>query len=340
MIVFLCAAEALFFAFGFISMHNGNKYLLYDLERLRSGIKANLEGERNGSITGWPQAGQFPLRSHPSIELPVCGSAWGGSFTYSDDVSDAEAWPHVLSVALGCQVDNRGVDGFGVDQTLLHYKEHTGDERFVILGLVEPMITVNQVSSWTFVSLGLDKQPRANKPFFTLNADRLQLILRPTADPTAIEQHYAKDEASKDWSVFEFPYSWSVSRAIYRKFTRVPFSNVSPASPSAAPQRQLAALLIAEMARLARDRNQRFVLLVIPRPEDVLNPHLLFRNVLDSLPAPIPELCTIDPADELRTIALKTPSGVMTKSGHYSAAGNAAIATAAARGLRACGLAS
>lgn len=342
LIAFLCAVEAIFFAFGIISMHNGNKYFLYDLGRLRSDIRANLEAEQKGSITGWPQAGQFPIRSHPSLEVPVCGSAWGGSFTYSDDVSDAEAWPHVLSVALGCQVDNRGVDGFGLDQSLLHYKEHAGNERLVILALVEPMITVDQISSLTFISLGPDKQPRANltKPFFTLDGDRLQLTPRPAADPLAIEQHYARDESSKDWNAFEFPYFWSVSRAIYRKFTRPLFGDAGPGSPAYAPQRRLAAVLIAEMARLVRDRDQRFALLIIPRPEDVLDPHRLFRNILESAPNPIPELCTIDPADELRSIALKTPNDLMTKSGHYSAAGNAAIAAATARGLRACGLAS
>ncbi|MCK1693743.1 hypothetical protein [Bradyrhizobium sp. 144] len=343
LIAFLCAVESLFFAFGIISMHNGNKYLLYDLGRFRSEIRANLEAERKGSITGWPQAGQFPIRSHPAIGIvPVCGSAWGGSFTYSDDVSDAEAWPHALSVALGCQVDNRGVDGFGLDQTLIHYKEHAGNERLVILALVEPMITVNQISSWTFTSLGPDKQPRPNltKPFFMLDGDRPQLTPRPAADPLAIEQHYARDESSKDWNAFEFPYSWSISRAVYRKFTRPLFGDFGPGSPAYAPQRRLAAILISEIARLARERNQPFVLLIVPRPEDVLDPHLLFQNILDNVPAPIPELCTIDPIDELRSVALTTPNNLVTKSGHYSAAGNAAIAAAAARGLRACGLAS
>ncbi|TFV69427.1 hypothetical protein E4K64_33385 [Bradyrhizobium frederickii] len=339
LIAFLCAVEAVFFTFGVISMHKGNKYLLYDLERLRSEIKANLEGERNGSITGWPTAGEFPIRPHPSLDLSVCGSAWGGSFTYSDDVSDAEAWPHLLSVALRCQVDNRGVDGFGLDQTLLHYKEHVGKERFVIVGLVEPMITVDQISSWTFISLGPDKQPRANvtKPFFSFDGDRPQLIPRPPADLAAIERHYAKDPSSKDWNVFEFPHSLSVSRAIYRKFTRPLFSDSGPGTPT---QRRHTALLIAEMARLAQDRGQNFVLLIIPRPEDVLDPHPWFRDILGGVPNPISGLCSIDPTDELRTLALNQPNEVMTKSGHYSAAGNKAIAAAAARGLRACGLAS
>lgn len=342
LIAFLCAVEALFFAFGIISMRSGNKYLLYDLGRLRAEIRANLEREIQGSVTGWPEVGQFPLRSHPPLEIPVCGSAWGGSFTYSDDVSDAEAWPHVLSIALGCRVDNRGVDGFGLDQTLLHYKEHARNERFAMLALVEPMITVDHISSWTFVELSHDKQPRANvtKPFFTLDGDRLQLTPRPPAEVTAIEQHYAKDEPSKDWNALEFPYSWNVSRAIYRKFTRPLFGDFGPGSPVYAPQRLLAARLIAEMAQLARDRHQRFVLLIIPRPEDVLDPHLLFQNILSNAPSSIPELCIVDPTDELRSVALKTPNDLMTKSGHYTAAGNSAIAAAATRGLRACGLAS
>lgn len=344
LVFFLVAVEGLFFAFGLASMHWGNPYRLYDRARLLAEIERNLEAERAGSMTGWPNEGEHPIRPHPHIDTPRCGSAWGGSFTYADDVLDAEAWPHLLSLKLGCQVDNRGTDGFGLDQTLLQFRQHDGSEPFVILGLAEPMITVDALASWTFISLSKDKQPRAalTKPFFTRDQDRLQLTPRPAPDVGAIEQHYAKDRSAQDWTAFRFPFTLHVVRAIYRKFRQPAFNDLSPVDdePGMLELRRLAARLIFGMAQTARDRNQRFVLLFIPRPEDALAPHLTFRNVLDNLRTPIAGLCVIDPAEELKSLALTDPHGVMTASGHFSASGNAALANATLRGLKTCGLAS
>jgi hypothetical protein len=217
--LFLAAIEGIFFVFGAVSMYRGNPYRLYDQARLLAAIDSNLPTERAGSATGWPHQGLFPVRAHPSGDQAQCGTAWGGSFTYADDVADAEAWPHLLSTALGCGVENHGIDGFAVDQTLLHFRQYKAKDHFVILGLAEPMIVADGIASWTFVMLNDDKSPKASvtKPFFTLNDhDQLRLTPRPGPTVDAVNDHIRGDLPARNWTEFKFPFSVRVATAIYR----------------------------------------------------------------------------------------------------------------------------
>jgi hypothetical protein len=48
---------------------------------------------------------------------------YGDSFTWSDGVDDAQAWPEVLATLLGARVDNFGVAAYGSDQALLRFRQ-------------------------------------------------------------------------------------------------------------------------------------------------------------------------------------------------------------------------
>jgi hypothetical protein len=332
------AVDALFLAFGLISLYRGNAYRLYQPSRLSAEIDANLDVERAGSLTGWPKRDTFPARASP-LDLPQCGTSWGGSFTWSDDVEDTETWSHVLSARLGCQIANHGVDGFGLDQSFLHYREFPGRERLVIIGLAEPMIFVDAITSLTFLSLTDDKRPKPalTKPILRLDQDALRMIARPPANVTAIEQHYGIDRSSQDWTALRFPFSLHIGRAIYRKFSRTPFGDVSLQStdPETVELKRLAARLIREMGRTAHDRGQHLVLLFIPRPGDLRSPNPILQTIVTDLGSEADAVCVVDPADELKRF---TTGPMETGTGHYNATGNAALASAAERGLRNCGL--
>jgi hypothetical protein len=337
---FLAAVEAICWLFGVMSIRRGNSYRFY-YDVLASQIEANLPTESRAPPTGWRMPGNGSERAHPDSHFRPCGSAWGGSFTFGDDVADADAWPRVLSGKLGCEVANFGVDGFGFDQTLLLFQEQQPHDSIVILGMAQPMITVSAWASWTFIELK-DQLPQARttKPFVTLEDGRLQLHGRPAATVDAILAHYRSDEIGAGWTALRFPFSAAVALAIYRKQARPNLLGFGPMDPrpDIARQRELANHTIARMAELAKANGNRFVVLLIPRPEDAVTPSPTFAAMFADLAKRVPEACLIDPSSELKAAALslERPEDIMTKTSHFATAGHIALAEAVSRGLAAC----
>src|SRR5258708_29195554 len=184
----LVIVDLIFLGFGAVSIWRGNPFLLY-CRSLFSGMSAEqILAEARGSSTGWPL--KRTIRPQPSPEPKTCGGAAGGSFTFADDVSDGEAWPAVLSQMIGCNVDNLGIDGFGLDQAVVYYQEALRSDRFVIIGISPAMFLMDGAASWTFYTLGPEHLPtiRPPKPFSLLNpAGRLTYVRRPSPTPARIE---------------------------------------------------------------------------------------------------------------------------------------------------------
>jgi hypothetical protein len=116
--------DGIFGLFAVISIHRGNPYRIYYPSRLAAEVEASLPAEADAPATGWPAKGVKLTRDHPPL-LRGCGSAWGGSFTFSADVPDESAWPYLASRELGCDIANYGEPAFGLDQTYLLYQEHS-----------------------------------------------------------------------------------------------------------------------------------------------------------------------------------------------------------------------
>lgn len=337
----LALIEVIFLGFGMISMSRGNPFRLYDVGRLRDGIAANLEAERRAPPTGWPQNDAYVPRPHPPTSAAICASAWGGSFTFGDDVADADAWPHRLSISLGCQVQNYGVDAYGLDQTFIRLRAAPDSTPLTIVAIAAPMILAGGTSSWSFLDLD-EGRPRAlmTKPRFELSANELTMIPRGPATVEEILAHITGDMPSRDWTALRFPFSLSVIRAIHRKLRGpIPINELGPLAETAQAQqlRMLAARIVATIEITTRERGSRLALVLIPDPAAGFDAGRQFadlRREIDRNPSP---MCIIDPTEELRRL---TPAEVITGSGHFTVAGNAAIANAAMRGLRACGFTS
>jgi len=79
-----------------------------------------------GIVVHEPFAGMFSIGEHstrinrnpPVAERPLV-VAVGDSFTFGQDVGDADSWPAVLERRLGTRVVNGGVNAFGLDQSVL-----------------------------------------------------------------------------------------------------------------------------------------------------------------------------------------------------------------------------
>ncbi|WP_439392315.1 hypothetical protein ACRQ5Q_22220 [Bradyrhizobium sp. PMVTL-01] len=327
------AVEAMSWLFAVASMHRGNPYRLYSPTRLEAAIEANLPKEREAPSLGW---GNESARAHPPLTTPICGSAWGNSFTFGDDVEDKDAWPYLLSVHLGCQIENFGSDGYGLDQTALLFERKAPGGSLIIVGLNWPMLQLDALTSWAFIDPenGVPAA-RVTKPIFDRGATTL--IPRPASTVEAITAHYAKDAAAGDWTQLTFPYSVAVGKAIWRHFSVPAFTDSGPMSNTAISSDLHArgGALIARMSEFAHAHSDRLVIVLLPPVDARVPASQMYQRLLAVLPA---GTCVIDPTDEFNALASREP--IKTASGHYSAAANGLIAHTVSQGLSRCGFAS
>jgi hypothetical protein len=337
---FLVTIEALCWIFGNVSIYRGNPYRFFDRSELARQIETHLQAERDAPATGW---GALTARPHPVLSTKSCGSAWGGSFTLAADVLDNQAWPYLASVKLGCSINNLGVEGFGFDQTLLLFRTNPVRESIVILGMSQPMISVGGASSWAFLELQNHlPQWKLTKPLFRIEDEILRLYPRPAPTVDAILDHYHNDDYARGWTALQFPFTLSLARALYRKRAAPDLLRFGPMEnrPELKAEREVAIDTIAAMAKAAAENQDRFVVLLIPRPEDSEKPDQAFAAMLPELAKRSPQACLIDPSPEIQRAAsrLSSPGEIMTASSHFGAAGNAALADALLRGLADCGI--
>lgn len=329
--------DGIFGLFAVISIHRGNPYRIYYASRLAADVESTLRVEADAPATGWPAKGVNLKRDHPPLPRE-CGSAWGGSFTLSQDVPDESAWPYLASLAVGCDIANYGVPAYALDQTYLLYQKYSAPNSLIVLGLSMPMITTSAISSWTFFDL-TDGLPTAHrtKPFFTLERGQLVLHRRPAPSTKAILDYYRQDGYGDEWTPLSFPFSLSVMRAFKMNLRAPNTMHEGPMSAGFARYRAVTGAIITAMANDAIARGDRFVLLLIPPPtyqsED-------FRKMLRASIDPVSGACFVDPTDEINKAqaGLSNPADIGTESGHFSAPGNAAIARALVKGMADCGI--
>jgi lysophospholipase L1-like esterase len=126
-----------------------------------------------GIVVHEPGAGMFTIGEHsirlnrnpPVAERPTV-LAVGDSFTFGQDVGDAESWPAALERRLGSRVVNGGVNAFGLDQTVLRAERLS--ELYAPDALVVGFIPHNVMRCEYSWFLGHPK------PYFTLDGDGLR----------------------------------------------------------------------------------------------------------------------------------------------------------------------
>ncbi|MCB9681771.1 MAG: SGNH/GDSL hydrolase family protein [Alphaproteobacteria bacterium] len=98
----------------------------------------------------------------------------GDSFTYGDEVADADTFAVRLATATGWHVVNAGVPGYGLDQCVLALERDVLPTRpdVVVLGLTSPMM-VRPLATWDVWA----------KPWFTLQDGVLALHGAPLPPP-------------------------------------------------------------------------------------------------------------------------------------------------------------
>ena len=104
--------------------------------------------------------------------------AVGDSYTFGEEVSDTETWPAQLQRLSGRRVLNGGVSGYGFDQIVLRAEQLAERHKpsMIIVGFIADDIRRTEMRRlWG-----------RNKPWFTLEAEKLVLTGVPVPKPSAI----------------------------------------------------------------------------------------------------------------------------------------------------------
>ena len=343
LILLILTVDLLCGGFAVLSIKAGNGFLFYYPSLYKNITDTFLASENAAPPTGWLKDDMG--RQQPSLQKRECGVALGDSFTYAEDVEDADAWPHLLSVALGCSIDNLGVGGYGLDQAYLRYLPLTRKDHVVIIGLYHHMLRRNGAASYTFFAgQGTDHLPTIDmtKPVFRLGGERLELIPRPVAPISreSIAAHHKLDFYEKFWTPLRFPFSISVVSAVYKHFFWPRMTtDIFSGNPRFEPVMAVSYKILAAADAMTNGRGARLVIAMIPTPADAANGRASYENMIPALNRAAPNACVIDLHPALHDLSMKIGVDMIhSKRGHYNAPANKVIAETVAKGMFDCGI--
>lgn len=327
--------------------------------------RANLEDR--DPLLGWPgrrwldaHADDRGARTSPANaafgDAPPCVSLYGDSFTYADEVADAEAWGDVMAWRLGCPVLNFGVGGYGVDQALMRLEQRleagAAVGEVMVLGVYPDDLNRN-MNQWRYLLQG---EPALSfKPVFTPAGDGLEPVAPFAGDLDALralvaapaahlphERYLPGGDGLKRRVRAGFPYSLTLVRAALRLagsirgFDTAGRSNLinqpdyydTRRGPSD-EKRALQRLIAARYAQICQIHGKTCFYMFIPEAEQIFQIERYGRHDLDwllqDLPEPLIPLDATTIFSDLDDICASLTRDEQCQ-GHYNADGNRRLA--------------
>ena len=168
-------------------------------------------------------------RQVPDATGPHLISTYGDSFTEGLEVDNGQTWPAQLSYALGVNVRNYAVSGYGTDQALLYLEENLKNGKrtpIIILAFIpenlnrlvsafRPFYTYPEPDFVSFKPIFVEVQPghfemknfapREPTPVAVANAIR---------EASAIDHWYAVDREPSERTGSRWPFTWTVAQSL------------------------------------------------------------------------------------------------------------------------------
>ena len=269
-------AKALFYSPPELSIEEYREYLKIRDSRLGWPNPDQVGGDRF-DITGSRPIPTFPT---PGNE---CLSLYGDSFTYGDEVSNADAWSNVLSILLKCRVANYGVPAYGTDQAYLRFEGNETDVAPVTILGVYALELLRNISQYLYFQLGSNSSgdtPKTFKPRFILRDRRLELVPLPYIPTNQLEAFLAAPHQFLPHETFlpgtqfgpsrvTFPYVLTLLRLVWneRVITKLRgqpswFAFAKPGHPSQALEVTVG--IVEKFASLCRQRGKRCLVVLFP----------------------------------------------------------------------------
>lgn len=245
-------------------------------------------------VLGWPSPEIFGSREYdrsgsrvvpafPDTSLESCVALFGDSFTWGDEVSPRDAYGNVLAELLNCRVANYGVGGYGTDQAAIRFMQVVEDDApVVVLGHFADNIIRNVNQLRDFVAGGRF----GFKPRFILRDGVLQQVPLPVLSSEEYRDAVIRSAELLPYEYFQpgtwgaagvmqFPYTKAVAHAALHYRVVAALQGIRPTyAPFYSHDHPSRALdvttqLILQAARVAAEREQRFIVLLIPDLRDL-----------------------------------------------------------------------
>jgi len=218
LLLVLCAIELISFIFFSVfrdrfGLRKSHKYTVAqtDIPKLKQVYDFSL---------GWKKRFPTPFGERPrrmEYGRPLM-AAFGDSFTYCDQVGDAETWEEQLAEMLSADIYNFGVTGYGTDQAYIRFREELQKvgTPVVALGLITENINriVNRYRPFYYDRSGYT----LTKPRFILRGGTRELIENPVRNENEIgkllDPKFVESVGENDWwfrrnetPALSFPYT-------------------------------------------------------------------------------------------------------------------------------------
>lgn len=259
----------------------------------------------------------------------TCSSAFGDSFTHSDEVNDDEAWTSLLSVKFECEVENYGVGGYGLDQTYLKVKNKPLIGRYVFIGVYQEMLRRNHAASWSYYN---SRKGTVPKPYFYQQEDGgyvLQSVPENASDEQVMYQHHLNDRYYRIYNI-HFPYSYTLLRNLYYKLNIFAGRALILDKPRTrvwidGEVVELSRFLITSIVNEVQKKGGVPILLFLPSLSDLNKGHNPYNGFYTQIREVLPGTCTLDAFNSLK-MATDKGEKLSAPKLHYNVRGNQIIA--------------
>jgi hypothetical protein len=248
----------------------------------------------------------------------------GDSNAFSLEVPFEDSWAYHLERNLDAQVLNFGVNGYGIDQTLLRFIKDVAPWKpdIVILGVIQSNF-VRTMAVYSFITFPSWDLP-FSKPRFVLESGQLVRLNDPTIAPEQIVEASNIDDLpylDKDYGYNWADWDWRFNHApyLYRFLTSLSPRYASPLETvSVDAIRALNAQLLRRIVEAAQANGSEMLLLYLP-PTLSITSEELAKSVLAEARLPFTDMssCISNVPLDKRLV----PSGH-----HYTGAANEALA--------------
>ena len=203
LLLVLCAIELISFTFFSVfrdrfGLRKPHKYTIEqaDLPRLKQIYDFSL---------GWKKPFPTPFGERPrsrEYDRPLM-AAFGDSFTYCDQVGDAETWEEQLAGLLSADIYNFGVVAHGTDQAYLRFREESQKVRAPVMALCLITENINRIVNRYRPFYSVRTGYTLTKPRFILRGQTRELIENPVRNENEIEKlldpKFVESLGENDW---------------------------------------------------------------------------------------------------------------------------------------------